>query len=129
MSRNKKAKRMQEDEIPNSVLKMKQAKKKREKEEAKKNKRKNKQARRQAEKDSTENVKKKISRKKKIKKAIIIIILIIFVIIGIILAVSAYKWKKLATEMFNNENSIVVDTDGNTIAELRFRAKEIICRL
>lgn len=123
MSKNKKARRMQEDEIPRSVLKMKQEKEKREREEARKNNINNKYGKRSKENQPSSDFKrsnKKISRKKLIKRIVLIIILIILITIGICLGVSAHTWKELATAMFNNENSIVVDTDGNTIAKLRF---------
>ena len=34
------------------------------------------------------------------------------------MAISANSWKSLVQEMSKNENSIVKDTDGNTIAEI-----------
>lgn len=55
---------------------------------------------------------------RKLKKFIIVFILIIIIIFGISIGVSAHRWKKLAKEMLINENSIVVDIDGNTIAKL-----------
>lgn len=110
MARSKKAKRM-EEEIPKSVLKMKKDKEKREKEEAKKN---------------SKN-KKEIRNKKKIfKKIILFLFFILLITISIALGVSAYNWKKLAVEMFNNEHSVVVDTDGNVIAELGNEQKKIV---
>ena len=57
-------------------------------------------------------------RKRKIKKIVITIIIVIILIVGIVLGVSAHTWKTVAQEMMNNQNSIVIDTDGNTIAEL-----------
>ena len=104
-----------EDEIPRSVLKMKEEKEKRERQEAKKI---NNQNKSKHNKDITKN------RKKKIKKFIFIIILIMLVILGITLGVSAYTWKDLTENMFTNKNSVVVDIDGNVLATLRFRAKE-----
>ena len=68
---------------------------------------------------------KKFLKKKKIKKIIIIVIITIILILGIILGVSAYNWKQITTDMFANENSIVVDSDGNTIAELGSEQKKI----
>ena len=62
---------------------------------------------------------------KKIKKIIIIIIIILILVFGIILGVSAHRFKTLAKEMMNNQNSIVIDTDGNTIAELGSERKNI----
>lgn len=55
---------------------------------------------------------------KKLTRIIAIVILIAIVIIGISMGVSAHRWKKLAKEMLTNQNSIVIDTDGNTIAKL-----------
>ena len=62
---------------------------------------------------------------KKIKKIIIIIIIILILVFGIILGVSAHRFKTLAKEMMNNQNSIVIDTDGNTIAKLGSERKNI----
>ena len=126
-----KKKRMQEDEIPRSVLKMKQEKERREREE-RRNQRSGKHGKRFN--DIDEQVSRRNSskgkikgkdiddfnkpKKKKLKKLILFLILIALIIFGISLGVSAHNWKELVTDMFNNKNSIVVDTDGNTIAEL-----------
>ena len=64
-------------------------------------------------------------KKRKIKKIIITVIIVIILIFGIVLGVSAHTWKSLAQEMMNNQNSIVIDTDGNTIAELGSEKKQI----
>ena len=55
---------------------------------------------------------------KKMKKFITITLLIIIIIMGISMGVSAHRWKNLAKEMLINENSVVLDVDGNTIAKL-----------
>lgn len=56
--------------------------------------------------------------KRKIKKIIIIIMLIAIVIFAIIKGISMYKWQTIAKEMISNTGSIIVDSDGNTIATL-----------
>lgn len=56
--------------------------------------------------------------KRKIFKILIVIILIIIIVLGISLAIFSNRWKKLAKEMFNNKNSVVLDTDGNEIAKI-----------
>lgn len=61
---------------------------------------------------------KKQHQKRKFRKAIFILCLIVIIIIGIILGISAHRWKTLAQEMLVNENSIVIDIDGNEIAKL-----------
>ncbi len=68
---------------------------------------------------------KKAIRKKKIKRIIITVIIIVIVILAIILGISAYNWKQITTDMFTNENSVVVDSDGNVIAELGSERKKI----
>ena len=65
------------------------------------------------------------NKKRKLKKIIITVIIVIILIVGIVLGVSAHTWKTLAQEMMNNQNSIVIDTDGNTIAELGSEKKQI----
>ena len=57
-------------------------------------------------------------RKKKIKLIILLIVVILILSSGIRMAISANSWKSLVQEMSKNENSIVKDTDGNTIAEI-----------
>ncbi|MCI6266965.1 MAG: hypothetical protein MR598_09030, partial [Erysipelotrichaceae bacterium] len=56
--------------------------------------------------------------KKKIKISIFCIFVISIIIFGIILGITSYKWRNIAKEMLKNENSIVQDTKGNTIAIL-----------
>ncbi len=59
-----------------------------------------------------------IKRKKKIILILFIAIFILIFILGIRTAISANNWKNLVQEMAKNENSIVKDTDGKTIAEI-----------
>ena len=66
-----------------------------------------------------------IKRRKIIKIIVVVIIILAILFIGISLAIDAFKWKNLATDMFSNENSVVLDTDGNTIAELGSERKKI----
>ena len=67
-------------------------------------------------KKTRKNVKSKKKANKKLKKIILIIILIAIIIVGITLAVSAIKWRNIAEDMLINENSVVVDANGNQIA-------------
>ena len=68
---------------------------------------------------------KKAIRKKKIKKIIITVVIIVIIILAIILGISAYNWKQITTDMFLNENSVVLDSEGNEIAELGNERKKI----
>ena len=109
----KNKKKKQEEEIPKSVLKMKQDKAKRE--EAEKNKNVKKRGRKSKEEIEDE---KKRKRKKIKRKFILFLIITILIAIGIVLGVSAYSWKQFADDMFLNERSVVVDTNGEVIATL-----------
>ena len=62
----------------------------------------------------------KTKKNKKIKQAklLLIIVSIIIIILGIKLAISTHVWKSIAKDMTLNENSIVKDINGNTIATL-----------
>ncbi len=111
--------REQEDEIPKSVLKMKQEKEKREKENAKQNGKHGKKLNAQKNKKANKNG------RRRLKKFILILIIIVLIVIGIMLAISAFTWKDLAEAMFTNKNSVVVDTDGNVIATLGVEQKKI----
>lgn len=62
--------------------------------------------------------KNKKSVKIKIKKFFIIITCVIILVIGIWLGLKTHTWNKLMADMVSNENSIVLDVDGNTIAKL-----------
>ena len=112
--RNKK--RMNEDEIPKSVLKMKKDKEKREEEEKNKNTITNKKRGRKSKEQI--NIEKKERRKKLKRRIILILILVILIALGITLGVSAYSWKQLTDDMFLNQRSVVIDTDGEVIATL-----------
>ena len=75
-------------------------------------------------KKNRKNVKSKKKANKKLKKIILIIILIAIIIVGITLAVSAIKWRNIAEDMLINENSVVVDVDGDQIAKLGSERKQ-----
>ena len=70
------------------------------------------------EKNSKHTKKDKKGTKKKWKKGILVICVILIIILGVYLGISAQTWKKIAKDMIVNENSIVVDTNGNEIAKL-----------
>ena len=116
----RRSKRIEEDEIPKSVLKMKQEKAKREEAEKKNNRKKNKRSKKEANVNSQEKPKKKI-----IKKIILILFLIALVALGIVMAISAFSWRNITEDMFNNENSVVVDTNGDVIATLGVEQKKL----
>ncbi|MCI8444275.1 MAG: penicillin-binding protein [Clostridia bacterium] len=71
-----------------------------------------------------EIVKEKTKKKKKLKRILIIILIFIVLILGISLGISAHTWKMLAKDMILNENSMVKDIDGNTIATLGSEKKK-----
>ena len=120
--RNKK--RMNEDEIPKSVLKMKKDKEKREEEEKNKNTITNKKRGRKSKEQI--NIEKKERRKKLKRRIILILILVILIVLGITLGVSAYSWKQLTDDMFLNQRSVVIDTDGEVIATLGSEQRKLI---
>ena len=60
----------------------------------------------------------KKQKNRKWKKRLLIVIIVAILVIGIVLGISAHRWKTLAKEMLANENSIVLDRDGNEIAKL-----------
>lgn len=66
----------------------------------------------------------KKQKRKKIKRIIISVITIIIVIVAINIGISTHRWKMLAKDMIVNQNSIVKDTDGNTIASLGSNKKK-----
>ena len=108
--------RAQEDEIPKSVLKMKQEKEKRERAEAEK---------REGKKVASSKKPEKKKKRKRLKKVILFIIIVAVIIVAISLGVSAYTWKVLSEDMFVNEHSTVIDKEGNVIAELGNEQKKI----
>lgn len=88
MNTRKKAEEIEEDELPKNSRKAKKAE-----EEA------------------------KLHRKKLVKFVLFfLVILILFLIVR--LGISFYRWKLLAKDMFINENSVVLDFEGNVIATL-----------
>lgn len=88
MNTRKKAEEIEEDELPKNSRKAKKAE-----EEA------------------------KLHRKKLVKFVLFfLVILILFLIVR--LGISFYRWKLLAKDMFINENSVVLDFEGNIIATL-----------
>ena len=121
-----------QEELPRAMRKMQKEKEEREKfiEEENRKKLRNKHKGRKS-KHSKNRIEendvdyKKAIRKKKIKRIIITVIIIVIVILAIILGISAYNWKQITTDMFTNENSVVVDSDGNIIAELGSERKKI----
>lgn len=66
---------------------------------------------------------------KKLKKRIFTIVFIAMVVIGVMLGISAHRWKALVKEMLVNENSIVLDIDGNEIAKLGCERKNLTIAL
>ena len=120
--RNKK-KKVQEDEIPKSVLKMKKEKERREEAE-KKNKSSNEKKRGRKSNEEIENEKKQ-RRKKFRRKVIMFLILIILIAVAIALTISAYSWRQLTKDIFLNKRSVVVDTEGNVIATLGAEQKKL----
>lgn len=121
-----------QEELPRAMRKMQKEKEEREKfiEEENKKKLRNKYKGKKSKHSKNRNEEneidyKKAIRKKKIKRIIITVIMIIIITLAIILGISAYNWKQITTDMFTNENSIVVDSDGNLIAELGSERKKI----
>ena len=105
---------LKEEEIPKSVREMQKNKSSKKENKSKKNSKKNKKLKNAN----------KLPLKKRIKRFILIILAIIFVALIINTIISAYKWKQLTMDMFNNECSIVVDTNGNIISELGSERKK-----
>ena len=119
-------KEIDEDEVPKSVLKMKQEKEKREDAERKKNAKASNNEKRRGRKSNEQIKNEKKKRRKKLKRKIILfVILFTLLVIGVSLGVSAYRWKQLAADMFINKNSVVVDIDGNVIATLGEEQKKL----
>ena len=110
--------KIEDNEIPKSVLKMKKDKEKREKEEVKNNVSKTEQRKLKKE-------EKKARRKKLRRKILFILILLILICVGVVLGVSAYTWKNITKDMFANKNSVVLDVEGNTIATLGSEQKKM----
>ena len=68
--------------------------------------------------------KKRKNKKKSKKKIIFLLIIILIIVIGISLALSALKWRNIAKDMFVNENSTIIDVNGNQIAKLGSERKQ-----
>ena len=68
--------------------------------------------------------KKRKNKKKSKKKIIFLLIIILIIVIGISLALSALKWRNIAKDMFVNENSTIIDVNGNKIAKLGSERKQ-----
>ncbi len=67
--------------------------------------------------------------KKKIKLIIFLVIIITIIVFGVRLGISTQRWKMLAQDMMINENSVVKDIEGNTIAELGSEKKKKTIKL
>lgn len=104
------------DDVPKAIKNLKKERLKKEKEAQKTN---------GTHRKKRKSTSKQKTRKKKIIKIIVIIAIILILILGIVLGVSAYQWKKIMQDMFVNENSLVVDSDGKTIAKLGSERKKI----
>lgn len=66
----------------------------------------------------------KPKKSKKLKKIVLFIIFAVIIILGIKLGISTHIWKSMAKDMTLNENSVVKDIDGNTIATLGSEVKK-----
>ncbi len=104
---------LKEEEIPKSVREMQKDKSSKKENKSKKNSKKDRK------------LKNKLPLKKRIKRFILIILAIIFVAIIINTIIGAFRWKQLTVDMFTNECSKVVDTNGNVIAKLGSERKKI----
>lgn len=54
----------------------------------------------------------------KLRKIIKFFIIILLIFLLVWLFIATHRWKKIAKDMLSNENSIVLDTDGNIIATI-----------
>ncbi len=121
-----------QEELPRAMRKMQKEKEEREKfiegENKKKlrNKHKAKKSKHSKNQNEENNIDyKKAIRKKKLKRVILTVIMIVIILLAIILGISAHNWKQITTDMFTNENSVVIDSNGNVIAELGSERKKI----
>lgn len=116
--------RNEEEEIPKSVLKMKQDKERRE--ELKNKGEQGKHSDKSSNKKGAKSKNKKDKHKNRfLRKIILILILILLIAGGIALGISAYNWKVLSEAMFTNKMSVVLDKDGEVIAELGNEQKKL----
>lgn len=116
--------RNEEDEIPKSVLKMKQDKERRE--ELKNKGEQGKHSDKTSNKKGAKSKSKKDKHKNRLlRKIILILILILLIAGGIALGISAHNWKVLSEAMFTNKMSVVLDKEGEVIAELGNEQKKL----
>ena len=116
--------RNEEEEIPKSVLKMKQDKERRE--ELKNKGEQGKHSNKNSNKKGAKSKNKKDKHKNRfLRKIILILILILLIVGGIALGISAHNWKVLSEAMFTNKMSVVLDKEGGVIAELGNEQKKL----
>ena len=116
--------RNEEEEIPKSVLKMKQDKERRE--ELKNKGEQGKHSDKTSNKKGAKSKSKKDKHKNRLlRKIILILILILLIAGGIALGISAHNWKVLSEAMFTNKMSVVLDKEGEVIAELGNEQKKL----
>ena len=116
--------RNEEEEIPKSVLKMKQDKERRE--ELKNKGEQGKHSDKSSNKKGAKSKNKKDKHKNRfLRKIILILILILLIAGGIALGISAHNWKVLSEVMFTNKMSVVLDKEGEVIAELGNEQKKL----
>ena len=116
--------RNEEEEIPKSVLKMKQDKERRE--ELKNKGEQGKHSDKSSNKKGAKSKNKKDKHKNRfLRKIILILILILLIAGGIALGISAHNWKVLSEAMFTNKMSVVLDKEGEVIAELGNEQKKL----
>ena len=68
--------------------------------------------------NNIKNNKESNKKERKLLKKFIILLIIILILLGIWLGISIHNWKTIAKEMIKNQNSTVLDSDGNIIAKL-----------
>lgn len=116
--------RNEEEEIPKSVLKMKQDKERRE--ELKNKREQGKHSNKNSNKKGAKSKNKKDKHKNRfLRKIILILILILLIVGGIALGISAHNWKVLSEAMFTNKMSVVLDKECEVIAELGNEQKKL----
>lgn len=116
--------RNEEEEIPKSVLKMKQDKERRE--ELKNKGEQGKHSNKNSNKKGAKSKNKKDKHKNRfLRKIILILILILLIVGGIALGISAHNWKVLSEAMFTNKMSVVLDKECEVIAELGNEQKKL----
>lgn len=133
--------KVEEEEIPKSVLKMKQEKrentyKANNTEKSKKTGSTNNKSRpnkngtnnrksKHSKKADIDNAEEKIEQKKLKRKVALYLLICVLIVVGAYLGVSAYNWKVLSEAMFNNKMSVVLDKEGKVIAELGNEQKKL----